>query len=802
MNEQNMHHDLVEDELDLMDLFHKLVNRKYTILIVFVLAVVLGFVYLYFAKRVYETSALLRIKEKQTAGVGQDLVEKALEGGPAADVDTEIGIIQSFSITQEALKQVPFQVRYFKHTGLKWREVYGGNSPISVSRYQVKNPHFYGKRFELVVQKGNRFVLEVSESLAERAGMGEGVSYSGEHMFGKSIRTPDFVLTLKKNGKVEQGTRFGFTLNTKRSLIERVIQPNLRVTQMGKDASLVKVVYRDTIPRRAQLVTNALANAYIMQTIDENSEEAAKKLSFIDAQLDSLKQKLEESANKVETFKKANGVMDIPNETKAMIDKISTFDQQLAQIEIEEDQARRLNELLQQDNFSAISMTPMLTSDSVIQGLLLSLNQAEQKRKALLVEFTEQHPQVVQQTVQIEKLKGQIRSNLSSFLQGLTERKQSLQQIIDRNEGVFKGLPNIEREYVDLMRSLTVNEKTYSLLLEKQYEVSIMKAATVSGSTVVDPALLPLKPVKPKSMLILAIFSLLGLLAGGGLAMLIEFMDTTIRSMEDVERETSIPQVGAIPFHGKIEDVTRYLKDKPKSSFAEAFRMLRTNLQFMTEYSEHKIIMVTSTVMGEGKTTVALNLATLFAMGDSRCVLLNMDMRRPALQRFFKVKDEEVGLSNYLAGQVGLKNIIFQTDIKNLDVVLSGAVPPNPTELLMNERLATAMEELKKTYDYVILDSPPFGLVADSVVISRVSDILLLLLRMDYSSRGFAAGFEKWAREHGIEKKGIVVNAIEPKKYYYGYNRYGYNYGYRYGYSYGPDGSRKRSIWKRWMKRR
>ncbi|MCK9372296.1 MAG: polysaccharide biosynthesis tyrosine autokinase [Sulfuricurvum sp.] len=787
-----------EDEIDLKQLFSRLMDKKLTIFVVFLLTILVGSYIAYFATPIYETSAVLRIQE-DAKNSKTDMLQMAMEGMSNTEIDTEIGILQSKSLIELALNQVPFNVRYFKKENLKTKEIYQ-ESPFSVHDFKILDEKFFGKWFLIKNEDNNSFTLQIKQSLLEKYGVKESIVFNEKFHYGERVQTKYFSFTVNKESEFTKG-EYSFLFNTNRSIIDQIILPNLQVAQVGKKGSLVQITYQDNIPERAEKFTNALANAYIQQSIDFNTEEASKTLSFIEDQLRDVKKNLEESALGVENFKQTHNTMDISAETKTSIEKLSAYDQQLAQIEIEADQAKRIEQLLKKGDFSALSIAPMQLSDNLVSSLMLSLSEAERKKKTLMVEYTERHPEVVQQTLQIERLKKEILSNLGSLQQGIAERKQSIQKVIDRNEVFFKKLPETERQYVERARTFEVNEKIYSFLLEKQSESSIAKASTVSNNRVVDPALLPLKPIKPKKSLILAVSAILGLILGVLIALLRDFLDDSIKSIDDIRKETDIPLVGTIPFIKEAIDSRHLVLENPKSVYAESFRAMRTNLQFMATYANHKVIMVTSTLPGEGKTTTASNLGTILALSDKKVVIINLDLRLPTLHQVFGLGNEK-GMSNYLSGHASVSEIIQKTAVENLDIISSGAVPPNPSELIMSERMKEALSELRGMYDYVILDTPPIGLVTDGLILANEADITLFVLRVNRAKRGFAARFDRTARAHDIKHTGIILSAVPASKGSGGYGGYGYGgYGYGYGYGgygeYGQESEVKKSLFQR-----
>jgi capsular exopolysaccharide synthesis family protein len=366
-----------------------------------------------------------------------------------------------------------------------------------------------------------------------------------------------------------------------------------------------------------------------------------------------------------------------------------------------------------------------------------------------------------------------IKNRIKSLKIALENQKKVLLNIKAQYLKMLQNLPQNERKLADLLRNYQVNEKIYSYLLEKRAATAIAKASIVSDNRVIDPALVPTAPYKPKKSMIMAIGAILGLILGIVAALLKEFLSTKIKTREDVEKLTSVPIIGTVPHFKKKDDILKTLHS-PKSSVAEAFRAIRTNLKFIAP-DKLQVIVVTSTVSGEGKTTVASNIAGIFSVAGKKTVLVNLDMRKPSLHKIFEVKNE-YGISNVLANEKDLKDVIQPTKYKNLDIILSGSIPPNPGELIQSKKMDEVIIKLREDYDIVVFDTPPVGLVVDALHVLEKSDANIYLFRANYSKKEFVNMLND-LKEKNIKGLSAVINDISVK---YG-NYYGYGYGYGYG---------------------
>jgi capsular exopolysaccharide synthesis family protein len=296
---------------------------------------------------------------------------------------------------------------------------------------------------------------------------------------------------------------------------------------------------------------------------------------------------------------------------------------------------------------------------------------------------------------------------------------------------------------------------------------------------VVDKALLPKKPIKPKKKLMVVIGLILGLILGIAYAFFREFLDDTVKNEEDISRGTNAGLLGVVPKMGRVaRGGTLQVFDAPKSEVAESFRNIRTNLQFMAPEAESQVIAVTSTIAGEGKTTISANLAGVISMTGKRVIILNLDMRKPMLHKEFNLRNNE-GISTVLSNHALLADVIQHTAYENLDIISSGPVPPNPSELIQSKRMDDVIDKLKNVYDVIIMDTPPIGVVTDAYTLIHLADATVYVIRSEFAKKGFLKNVEKLYRTEGVNGLGVVLNDVNMKKYAYGYG-YGYGYGGEY----------------------
>ncbi|WP_345984967.1 polysaccharide biosynthesis tyrosine autokinase [Sulfurimonas sp. HSL-1656] len=767
-----------EDEIDLKAIFSTLYRYKISIILIALLSFMLAAAYAYFKPSVYTASTSIELQaQRYWGGQTTDFMTQAFGGG-STNLDNEQLVLQSRFLAQKALSYLDIGTRYYTTRGYREVELYR-EAPFIVN-IQYIDERAYGLMMELVPLDTEHFELRIDppsqwtvRGILRRIGLLEPlketpITYSGEHTFGETIATPWFKLQVRRIA--EMGTKpYRFSVMPNEEMWG-MVQGGITTSLPTKMGSILLISYQDNSPLRAKEVVNAVAQAYLDQEIERKTAEADHTLAFIDGQLDAINKALQSSQKNLERFKQSNIVVDISEKATLMAEKLSDYESKLQELDIQQNVLSNLQEYISSnDDISGIALGAEGFANENLMQMIAELKKKTVERNALLVEYTPLHPDVVKLSESISSLRRSIMYTLDSTLAVIVQRKQSLNKIISDYKRSLEALPVQEQRLANLTRSTMVNEKIYEFLLEKRAETAILRSSTVSKTRVIDKAMVPAVPTKPKRSLIAVVGLILGLIGGIALAFLREFIDNTVKSKEDIEQLTTIPLYGMIPtVKGK----------KFNSIFFEAFRALRTNLEFMRSDTPYKTIAVTSTVSGEGKTTVASNLAAILAKGGKKVVVLDLDMRRAKLSEYFDLGNEK-GLSTLLSHRHTLDEVLQHSEQDGVDVIAAGPVPPNPSELIMSEHAETLINTLRERYDHVILDTPPVGLVTDAAILMHRADASLLVARYGYSKKEFVRGLDRLIKDHKIEHVGLVFNGVNLEK--------NYGYGYGYGYKYGGD---------------
>ncbi len=754
-------------------------RNKFLSSLIIVLSLFAGGVYAYFAQPVYESSATVEISNDDLSLSLDTMVRGGGIDDEASLIDTQVEVIKSRNLVEKALDSVGYTTKYFETIGYKESELYK-NNPFVIEQLDVKNPQFYGLKFDIIILDDNSFEIKPASkgffsTLLKDFGsiIGKkksGISYTGQHNFGDRIETPHFSFVINKVGDF-QSSKYSFFVLDKDSAVNDIAK-RLNVFAIAKRGSIVKLIYQDNNSLRAKEFLNSLVQFYISESVIKKTSKASSALSFVDEQLTEVSKKLEESARKLENYKEKHNLVNIETESDVTLRSLSDLKTQLAKININEGSFQSLYEEFKRGNYGAISSLAM--DYPVIGTLLADLQRAKADKITLLTSLTENHPDVEKSNERIENVKMALESAIESINDSLRERKRTIQDLLYEKNVMLAKIPEKERELADLQRKYQVHEKTYEFLLEKQAEMQINKASTVSSNRILDKAVQTKRPVKPKKSMILGSALILGLIIAMLVAFIREFFDSKVKTREDIVNHTKTPFYGVIP-NSKSSEKMFVLEDQ-QSIATEALRLIRTNLEFIGNSKKSKVIVVSSTVPGEGKTTVATNLSAVFGMGDKKCIVLSLDMRRPMLHHVFSLTNK-VGMSTVLSKNSELKEVIWEhKKIKNLDIITSGPIPPNPSELLQSGKIEQVIDELRESYDYIIIDAPPMGSVTDALILMKNADISLVVFRSEFSEKEYVHSLEEMIESYKLENVGLVLNDVKPKNMSQSFFKYSYTY--------------------------
>ena len=767
------------DEIDLKEVFRTISRYKVSIVLITLAFLVASSIFAYYKPNIYASHASIRIVEDDNGRVGSaDFMLKAF-GGNTINIDNEIAVINSRYIIQKALESLNLTTEYYTYNKLKKRTEYYKDSPFIVNTKILENP-IYGKKFILkpIDEHSFRLIIEPlspysMKSILAKMGLQklnerDRISYDAVHEYNKEISTAWFTFTVNKLEKLDH-EEYNFDFIPK-SALYKVYASSLSISQVSEFASVLALDYQDNIALRAKEILNAISETFINNGIAEKTEVAELTLSFIDSQLDTINTQLSTSEINLKNYKMNNDVVNLQGKVALATEKVAEYESQALELQTEINILNNMQRFMSQNqNLDGLTIGTINFTDRNLAQLVTNLQKLTKTKENLLVDYTDLHPEVQKISKNIASMRRSIKQTLNNSLNQLKQRKEDLNSMVTKYTRSLKSLPTQEKALAELSRPLKVNQKIYEYLLQKKAETAILKSSTISNAKILDRARETTTPIKPKRKLIILVGLILGLIVGIALAFLREFLIYTIQNADEIEKLTSLPIYGVIPLN----------KDKmTKNIYTEAFRNIRTNLQFLPGNENNKVISITSSVSGEGKTTITAALAEVLARGDKKVIMLDLDMRKASLHKMFNIENN-IGMSNYLTMQNSLEEVIKETNVYGLEMITTGPLPPNPSELILSTMFTKLLDELRERYDYIVIDTPPAGLVTDAMIIMNYSDISFSVVRAKYTRKEFVKNIDRMAQEHSQNRMGIILNGTLIG------SEYGYGYGASYAYGYG-----------------
>lgn len=779
-NQQNPQFSVgLEKEVHLTDYINVVLRRWKIVLLVFALVFVGVTIKTFLTQPVYEAYATLEIRKANKSGMLKELGMNEEDS-----LSTETEVLRSRSLAEKVARRM----------NLEWRiaETSEGLGVV-IGEFYVIDP-LPGLILTLVDAQ-NYQVSDLSGRIFGKGLSGEQLNFNGNKM----------LITITKG---VPGQRLVFERQRMDEITAQIIS-SLDVSEMGKGSNILRVSSQGNDPGHVRDVVNILTEVYREMNVAGKTQQAGMTVDFISDQLKGLKDVLDHSEQMLQEYKVQTGLVTLGPEGNSLVQKLVGLEQTQANMKLKRQRVESAIKVIKEAIQSGGPLTvPIIEDVPSITESAAKLADLDAQKKGMLVDFTESHPAVVDVQLQINRVRESLLSTYQAIRQDLILSERDLAKTIAGFDAQLEDIPEAELELAKRTRVNTVNAELYTFLLQKQQEARIAQASTISNVQIVDPAVTPNVPIKPNKKKNLALGFILGLMLGVGLAFLLDYMDQTIKTADDVKEKLGLNVFGIIPRIPFADEDARMPRKRlvttlaPKSPVVESFRALRTNLNYVTGKEKHKIIMVTSSLPNEGKSTISGNLAVILSQTGAKVLLIGCDLRRPQLFDMFGVKNEP-GLVNLLMDED--QNAIRHLTNPRMDFLPAGTVPPNPVEILDSTRMAKLLEQVRVHYDYVVIDAPPVLPVTDAQILAPKADINMIVIEPCRVPEKAALQMVESLRTVDAKIAGVILNDKTGRgfKYYGNYSYYGNKYyrGY-YGESHEEekDGAIIASLKKVWEK--
>jgi tyrosine-protein kinase Etk/Wzc len=758
--------------VDLKKYIFKILSHWY----LFIFFIVVSYLIVFFRNKYvitsYSLNTTILIKEQNKRP------ESFLGGLPISptsnNLQNEMGLLTSYYLAQVAVKELDFYVSYFESGSYTDKEIYK-KCPFRVQLDSaVWQPNYQKLYVKIVSDDIVKLFTEDEKTINQTLRVGDQFKLNN---FCFRIMPADTSISLKNY----INNKYFFYFNDFNSLVLS-FKNRLKVQTLAESSSILWLWMTGSVPEKDADYLNKIVEVYIKHGLEEKNQVAVSTIAFIDNQLKTIIDSLTTSQDNLQNFRLANKFVDANKEGGGLFQKLDETTGQTELLSLRRKYFEYLKkEINANENMKSI-MAPSIMGieDPLMVSLLEKLSELYEQKEITQYSIKTDIPNLEVLKYKIEKSKEALNYNLANNIKAIDDNLKALNCKLDTIRTEIDKLPATERIIQNYTRKFEMNNGSYNFLLNKRSEAAITKASNQSDVKVLDPARADNAQASTQGFTNPISAIIIGLLIPLLIIFVKEYFNTIITDRSEIEERTDISILGSIGHNEKAGVIAVY--ENPKSVLSESFRTLRTNLQYLLIDKPSHVVSVTSTTGGEGKTFCAINLASIIAMSNKKVLLIGLDLRKPKVGKNLGLSNSH-GVSSFLIGSNTLEEIIQATQIENLSVITAGPIPPNPAELIETKKMAEMINELKKRYEYIIIDTPPVALVTDALLISKYTDANIFVIRQDYSNRHVLKLLNELTETGKISNVSILINDVKLSTNY-GY-KFGYKYGYKYGYGYG-----------------
>ncbi|MBE9468820.1 MAG: polysaccharide biosynthesis tyrosine autokinase [Bacteroidetes bacterium] len=786
---------IINEKFDLQ-IFLLILKKNIWLFLLFICLSIFGtYLYLRYTPPVYKSISIIQINNEGSQAQKilniEDIYEKK-------DISNVIELLRSKEFLKRVYNKLPLNIEYYTQGTFQSTELYR-TSPFKLET-KIDNPCIYNMPIFINFHDKTSFTIQYEIS-------GKKYKYNLKTNIWNLICGGKIKLSINNYKRIElqqsnlNKTAYSFIINKPDNIFSKHAN-TLNIKLLNRYANTIEISCSANNANKTSEMVNTIAEEYMKYDIEKKKESAQKILSFIDLQLKSVYKNLDNTEKQLHEFKKENkqnfNILSSKTSSPIFTTKINEFQNKILNIDFQLVTLKRIQEQIikgkDSNVYEIIAILSGTKFDGIIVNVLSNLQKLITKKQQLLNDVTANNYQITTIDSQINNQRQLIIELLSTTISRISEQKKDYKKKIDEYENKMFNNASFEVEYSKLDRLYTINERFYHKLIEKKAEYLISQAGYVSLNEILEKSDISHKPISPIKKNITIIFLFIGIIISLIIIFIKYLLYDEVTSIENLKNYTSVPVLGAIPNYKKQIPVSQLLVDKkPNSIFTESFRNIRSNLQFISHEKGSKIITVTSTIAGEGKTFVAINLAGILSISDKKVILLDFDLRKPRIHLGFDT-DNDKGISTILINQNTIGECIKHSNKNHFDFITAGPVPPNPSEITMCEEKNKMLNSLKNDYDYIIIDTPPIGIVTDAMDNIQKADYPIYVMKANSSKRYFINNINNLFKEKKLNRLSIVLNGID-------LHVSNIKYGYGYGYYDDENETKKHSLIKKILKK-
>ncbi len=754
-------------------ILEKISDHKFKLILFILLFIGLSIVYLMVTPKSYTTNAVIEIEQKNSIVLNDKAAQNQSSQEYNRHISSQIEFLQSRSLIKEVIDYLDANIQYSKEYYYLEKPITYDELPITLQNFTIKDKSFYGKVFRIKHIDSKRFELSLMHDskwvrFFERFGIyifGRSTTKTLIYKYNTPINTPLFDLTIYKKKNATAQTIF-FSFPDPQESLNQTLK-KLQVVRKSKNSSMIEITYSDFDPKYSQKFVNTLMEFYLKHNINSAKTEIEGYLKIVSAKIEETKKKLNESEKSFQTFIQKNSIAGLDNQTANIITLLYQNEQTLQKLRSKRDKLKVIyKEFQKTDNYKNIIAPLSEINNKSITKLVDLIIEDEKQYKTVRKKYKEKHPDIVKIKKSIDQKLKTLDKNLKVLLISTERKIKKISNLTKQYQKELKSIPNLEMNYEKHKLNYSNLQKKYLELLDTKQQLLVSKA--IQGNYnyhIIDYAYVPKRPSKPKKAIVLLLGAFLGTVFGLFYILIREYFTKKIKVPAEVVELTTLPYLGTIPY---ISDTklynSLYIIEAPNSIGSQMIWSLRSSIDFYLPISNRgKIVAITSMIQGEGKTTIAANLATSLGLGDKKTVVLSLDLHASELHTKFGI-DNKVGASDLIFGTKNLSEIIYQShSLSNLSVIPSGQYIDNPVKIINSNDVLKMLDSLRSYYDYIVIDLPPISAAAETIFLMKQADLCISILKANQSEKSFIIDMEKIAHKYELKNVGFVLNSVNKK---------------------------------------